>query len=92
VSRPSEQRVNLARIALGTVPVWHKMISMDYRERPSDTLRQHASTYVDELIRIAPPCGRPLTAEMREDTIALVEWAMHDRVAWSRATTLSDQR
>jgi hypothetical protein len=76
--------VNLARIALGTVPVRYKMVSMDHRERPSETLRQDASTYVDELIRIAPPCERSLTGEMREDTIALVEWAMHDLGAWNQ--------
>jgi hypothetical protein len=85
--------MNLARIALGTVSVGRKMVSMDHRERPSETLRQHASTYVDELIRIAPPCGRPLTAEMREDTIALVEWAMHDLSARNQLRlTLSDRR
>ena len=82
--RAHEPRVNLARIAFGTVPVRRKMVSMDHREKPSETLRRHASTYVDELIRIAPPCGRPLTAEMREDTIALVEWAMHDLSAWNQ--------
>ena len=55
------------------------MASMDNREEPTETLRQYAVTYVDELIRLAPPCGQ-LTAEMRADTIALVEWAMHDLV------------
>ena len=79
-----EPRVNLPRIAFGTAPVVRKMQSMDHRERPPETLRQHASTYVDGLIQIAPPCGRPLTAEMREDTIALVEWAMHDLNVWNQ--------
>ncbi len=48
--------------------------------KPAKSLRQHAATYVDELIRIAPPCDHPLTPEMRADTIALVEGAMHDLI------------
>ena len=45
-----EPRVNLVRTAPGAVSVGRTMASMDHRERPSETLRQHASTYVDELI------------------------------------------
>ena len=52
--------------------------NMDDGEKPAESLRQHAATYVDELIRIAPPCDHPMTPEMRADTIAFVEWAMHD--------------
>jgi len=52
--------------------------NMDDGQMPAKSLRQHAATYVDELIRIAPPCDHPLTPEMRADTIAFVEWAMHD--------------
>ena len=75
--------MNLARITLGTVSVGPKMVAVEHRARPSETLRQHASTYVDELVRITA-LRRPLTAEMREDTIALVEWAMHDLCAWNQ--------
>ena len=77
--RVKKPRVNLVRICARTASVGHKMASMDNREKPSETLRQHAATYVDELIRLAPPCGQ-LTAEMRAETIALVEWAMYDLV------------
>jgi len=56
--RVNEPRVNLVRICARTASVGHKMASMDNREKPSETLRQHAATYVDELIRLAPPCGR----------------------------------
>jgi hypothetical protein len=56
------------------------MRSMDHLEEKFGSLSQHATTYVDQLIRMAPPCGRPLTAAMREDTIAMVEWAMHELV------------
>ena len=51
---------------------------MDDGQMPAKSLRQHAATYVDELIRIAPPCDHSLTPQMRADTIALVELAMHD--------------
>ena len=50
------------------------------RQRRQPMLRQYAATYVDELIRIAPPCDHPLTPEMRANTIALVEGAMHDLI------------
>jgi hypothetical protein len=53
---------------------------MDNPENAATTLRQHAATYVDELTRIVPVCDCPLTPEMRADTIALVEWAMHDLI------------
>ena len=53
---------------------------MDNPENAARMLRQHAASYVDELIRIAPVCDCPLTPEMRADTIALVEWAMHDLI------------
>ena len=56
------------------------MVSVDHGETQSNSLSQHATSYVDQLIRIAPPCGRPLTAAMRQDTIAMVEWAMHELV------------
>ena len=57
---------------------------MEDGKKPAMSLRQHASTYVDELIRIAPPCDHPLTPEMRADTIALVEGAMHDLIRGGR--------
>ncbi len=56
------------------------MVLVDHGEAQSNSLSQHATSYVDQLIRIAPPCGRPLTAAMREDTIVMVEWAMHELV------------
>ena len=55
-------------------------LNMEDAKKPANSLRQHAATYVDELLRIAPPCDRPLTPEMRADTIALVEGAMHDLI------------
>ena len=55
-------------------------LNMEDGKKPAKSLRQHAATYVDELIRIAPPCDHPLTPEMRADSIALVEWAMHDLI------------
>lgn len=54
------------------------MAAMDHRVTLPQSVSEHATTYVDELIRIAPPCGRPLTAAMREDVVAMVEWAMHE--------------
>lgn len=57
---------------------------MDNPENEATTLRQHAASYVDELIRIAPVCDCPLTPEMKADTIALVEWAMHDLILAGR--------
>ena len=53
-------------------------LNMEDGNRPVKSLRQHAAAYVDELIRIAPPCDHPLTPEMRADSIALVESAMRD--------------
>ena len=50
------------------------------------SLRQHAATYVDELMRIAPPCDHSLTPKMRADTIALVEGAMHDLIRGGHST------
>jgi hypothetical protein len=53
-------------------------LNMEDGKEPAKSLRQHAATYVDELIRIAPPCDHPLTPEMRADSIDLVESAMQD--------------
>ncbi len=53
---------------------------MEDAEKLAETLRQCAATYVDELIRIAPLCGGPLTSKMRADTIAVVEGAMRDMI------------
>ncbi len=55
-------------------------LNMEDGKKPTKSLRQYAATYVDELIRIAPPCDRPLTPAMRADSIALVESAMHDLI------------
>ncbi len=55
-------------------------LNMEDGKKPAKSLRQHAATYVDELIQIAPPCDHPLTLEMRADTIALVEGAMRDLI------------
>ncbi len=55
-------------------------INMEDGEKPAKSLRRHAATYVDELIRIAPPCDRLLTPEMRAESIAFVEWAMYDLI------------
>ncbi len=55
-------------------------LNIDDGKNPAESLRQHAARYVDELIRIAPPCDHPLTPEMRTDTVAFVEGAMHDLI------------
>ncbi len=53
---------------------------MDNEKKSARSLGQCAASYVDELFRIVPLCDHSMTPEMRADTIAFVESAMHDLI------------